>query len=59
MSAVILTEDIRRKCRSLKHWKCVENNMMRNIKGEHRYNERQKKNGHVKMFGWKMTKMPH
>jgi hypothetical protein len=58
MSAVILIEGIRRKCRSIKHWNNVENSMMRNVTGEHRYNERQ--DGHTKMFGWKMTrKMPH
>jgi hypothetical protein len=54
MSAVILFGGIRRKRRSIKHWKYVENNVMRNVTGEHRYNERRK--GHTKMFGWKMTK---
>jgi len=42
MSAVILIEGIRRKRRSIKHWKYVENNTMRNLTGEHRYSERQK-----------------
>jgi len=43
-------EGIRRKFRSIKHWKNAESNMMRNVTGGHRYNERQKKRTHKNVW---------
>jgi hypothetical protein len=50
MSAVILIEGIRRKCRSIQNWKNVEINMMRNVTGEHRYNEKRKGYKNIKVL---------